>query len=220
MSAHSSIIMLEQLFGSKTRVRLLRLFLANQNESYFVRELTRKIGAQINAVRNELDNLVSMGVVKAVEESELKSNGGGNPDRSTQQRKYFRINTDAVLYPELRALFSKSGVLLENEFVHKLGFAGKLQYLALMGYFVGDVGAPTDVFIVGNLNKDKVATAIRAFERAVSREINYTMMTPQEFRQRKDLTDRFLYGILESKKVVMADHLNHAVEAKAAKVNS
>ena len=50
--------MLEHLFGSKTRVRLLRLFLHHPEEAFFVRELARKTHFQMNAVRRELENLV------------------------------------------------------------------------------------------------------------------------------------------------------------------
>jgi len=198
--------MLEQLFGSKTRVFLLRLFLANQNDAYFVRELTRKIGAQINAVRNELENLVSMGIIEAVEHSD-KAGSPDNEGRSAQQRKYYRVNTESLLYPELRALFAKSGILLERNFVQKLEKAGTISYLALMGHFVGENESPTDVFIVGKLDRAKVTLAVRSFERSVGKEINYTVLTPGEFRTRKDLTDRFLYSILDSKKVVVVDKL-------------
>jgi len=198
--------MLEQLFGSKTRVYLLRLFLANQNDAYFVRELTRKIGAQINAVRNELENLVSMGIIEAVEHSD-KAESPDNEGRSAQQRKYYRVNTESLLYPELRALFAKAGILLERNFVQKLEKAGTISYLALMGHFVGESESPTDVFIVGKLDRAKVTLAVRSFERSVGKEINYTVLTPGEFRTRKDLTDRFLYSLLDSKKVVVVDKM-------------
>lgn len=204
--------MLEQLFGSKTRVRLLRLFLANQGDAYFVRELTRKIGAQINAVRNELENLVSMGIVEAVEPSD-KTDSAESGGRSAQQRKYYRVNTESLLYPELRALFAKAGILLEKDFVQRLDKAGTVSYLALLGHFVGEIDAPTDVFIVGKLNRDKVGAAVRGFERGVGKEINYTVLSPTEFRTRKDLTDRFLYSILESKKVVVVDKMSERVSA-------
>lgn len=198
--------MLEQLFGSKTRVHLLRLFLANQGEAYFVRELTRKIGAQINSIRNELENLAAMGIIETVESGDKagQTDGGG---RSAQQRKYYRVNTGSLLYPELRALFAKAGILLERDFVQKLDKAGTVLYLALLGHFVGETGAPTDVFIVGKLNRDKVNAAVRGFERAIGREINFTVLSPSEFRARKDLTDRFLYGILDAKKVVVVDKI-------------
>jgi hypothetical protein len=198
--------MLEQLFGSKTRVRLLRLFLANQNDAFFVRELTRKIGAQINAVRNELENLVSMGIIEVADPAD-RADEGKTGGRSAQQRKYYRVNTDSLLYPELRALFAKAGILLEKNFVQKLDKAGTVSYLALLGHFAGEVDAPTDVFVVGRLNRDKVGAAVRSFERSVGKEINYTIFTPSEFRYRKELTDRFLYSILESKKLVVVDNL-------------
>jgi hypothetical protein len=201
--------MLEQLFGSKTRVKLLRLFLANQERCYFVRELTRIIDAQINAVRNELDNLVSMGVVKEVSEEDRNKQAGKKSNaRSAQQRKYYSIDMESILYPELRALFSKSGVLMEKQLVHRLHKAGKVYYLALMGYFLGESDAPIDLFIVGSLNKQKLIGSISAFEKSIGREINYTIMTAGEYSYRRDLTDKFLYSILDSNKVTVIDCLS------------
>lgn len=191
---------------------MLRLFLANQSDAYFVRELTRKIGAQINAVRNELENLVAMGIVEAVDAPD-KADSGEDGGRSAQQRKYYRVNTESLLYPELRSLFAKAGILLEKDFVQKLDKAGTVTYLALLGHFVGEPDSPTDVFIVGKLNPVKVGAAVRSFERAIGKEINFTVLSPSEFRTRKDLTDRFLYSILDSKKVVVVDKMAERVAA-------
>lgn len=196
-------MMLELLFGSTTRVRLLRLFLQDHKTAFFVRELTRKIGAQINSVRNELDNLVDLGIVTAVKETAAETRSVG--DRSSGQRKYYRVNAESFLFNELRALFFKARLLMEKDFVQKLVKAGQVQYLALTGYFAGLEGAPTDIFIVGRINRDKTASVIRAFEREIGREVNYTVMTPQEFKFRKDVTDKFLYSILESQKIVVVD---------------
>ena len=64
--------MLEHLFGSTTRVKLLRLFYNNQDRAYFVRELSRVIDIQLNAVRRELANLEELGLVKQVAFGESK----------------------------------------------------------------------------------------------------------------------------------------------------
>lgn len=210
--------MLEQLFGSKTRIRLLRLFLNNSKDAYFVRELTRKIGAQINAVRNELDNLVEMELVAAVSDFDDEDPEDAKKQknrRSLHQRKYYRINTEALLYPELRALFMKAQVMLEKDFVRKLSVAGPISYLALTGFFVSEEPSPTDLLIVGKLNRDKLAAVIKNFEREVGREVNYTALTPQEYRYRRDVTDRFLYSILESRKLVVIDTLTERLNAVA-----
>ena len=211
--------MLEQLFGSKTRVRLLRLFLNNAKDAYFVRELTRKIGAQINAVRNELDNLVERGLVAAVvdfDDEEAEDKAKGKNRRSVQQRKYYRINVDSLLYPEMRALFMKAQVMLEKDFVRRLTVAGPISYLALTGFFVSEEPSPTDLLVVGKINREKLAAVIRNFEREVGREVNYTVLTPQEYRYRRDVTDRFLYSILESHKLVVIDTLTERMNRAVA----
>ena len=60
--------MLEQLFSSKTRVKLLKRFL-NQKEDkdYFIRELTRVLGEHLNSIRRELTNLEDLGLVLSQE---------------------------------------------------------------------------------------------------------------------------------------------------------
>lgn len=211
--------MLEQLFGSKTRVRLLRLFLNNSKDAFFVRELTRKIGAQINAVRNELDNLVDMDLVAVVTDfdadGDVTESARPKNRRSMQQRKYYRMNVDSLLYPELRALFMKARVMLEKDFVRKLTAAGPISYLALTGFFVSEEPSPTDLLVVGKLNRDKLASVIKNFEREIGREVNYTVLTPQEYRYRRDVTDRFLYSILESRKLVVVDTMSERMGVPA-----
>jgi hypothetical protein len=207
--------MLEQLFGSKTRVRLLRLFLNNHKGAYFVRELTRKIGAQINAVRNELDNLVSMGIISVVQE-EKGTESAVKKKHYISQKKFYKLNTEALLYPELKALFTKSRVLLEKDFVKKLAGLGSLAYLALTGVFVGPEPAPTDVFIVGRVNHDKLVSLIKDFEQEIGHEVNYTVMAPQEYKYRRDVTDRFLYSILDCKKIVVLDELDDKLPTTGA----
>ena len=202
--------MLEQLFGSKTRVRLLRLFLNTSTNVFFVRELTRKIGAQINAVRNELENLVSMGIIEVVPEADgaaAAAEGGKRAGQNSQKRKYYRFNTASLVYPELRAMFLKARVLLEKDFVRKMSLTGSVQLMLLCGYFVGEEVSATDVFLVGRVNREKVAAIIKNFEREVGRELNYTIMTPQEYKYRRDVTDVFLYKILDAKKIVVMDTL-------------
>jgi hypothetical protein len=196
------------------------LFINNANDAFFVRELGRRVGAQINAIRNELDNLVAMDLVALAPDFDVDA---GEPEdvakpknrRSAGQRKYYRINTESRLYPEIRALFMKAQIMLEKDFVRKLGSTGHLSYLALTGFFVSEDPSTTDLLVVGKVNRDKLATVIRGFEKQIGREVNYTVLTPQEFRYRRDVTDRFLYSILESKKMVVIDTITEQLRVPA-----
>ena len=201
--------MLEHLFGSKTRVKLLRIFLNHPENSYYIRELTRLTGLQINAVRRELNNLEELDIIATLNkvEKNLAEEKGKKKKKNQQEKKYYQVNVNYILYAELKALMLKAQVLLEYDLVNKIGKMGIVRYLALTGIFVGFVGAPTDLFIVGNIKKDRLVRLIRKFEKELNYEINFTLMPLNEYRYRKNITDRFLYGILENKKIVVLDNL-------------
>ena len=179
-----------------------------------MRELTRKIGAQINAIRNELENLVQMGIVELdVNYEETEAGKIKKTHTSSRKKKFYRLRTDSVVYPELRALFLKARVLLEKDFVRKISKAGPIQYFVLTGYFVGEGESDVDLFVVGRVNKTKLSAVIKSFEREIGRELNYTVMTPQEYKYRRDLTDMFLYNLLEGPKIVVIDKITERANA-------
>lgn len=189
---------LEHIFGSKTRVKLLSLFLHNPDQEFFVRELVRRIGSQIHSVRRELMNLYKLGIVTTT--------GGDNTKgvASALRKKYFRANTDFVLYLELQALLRKAQFLVEKNLVNRICDMGDVRYLALCGKFVHEPSS-TDLLIVAKISAPMLQRLMKRFEQEIGHEVNYTLMTPDEFIYRRDITDRFLYSILEGKKIVMID---------------
>jgi hypothetical protein len=46
---------------------------------------------------------------------------------------------------------------------------------------------------------------VRELEEELVTEVNYALLTEEEFRYRQQVTDVFLYGVLESKKVIVVD---------------
>jgi predicted transcriptional regulator len=210
---------IEQLFGSRTRVKLLKLFLNSTEKTFFVREIARAIKSQINSVRRELLNLENLGVIKEVEtpneiylipkkDDQKKFSGKFKEVKNKNViKKFFQANGDFILLDELKALLLKSDFLLEKNFVNAVRRAGSVDYLALTGNFVGMPSISADLLLVGRFNRRKVTRLIKNFEKDFGREINYTLMSRQDFKYRKDITDRFLYNILENKKIVMVNEL-------------
>ena len=192
--------MLEQLFGSRTRVLLLRLFLDYPEKAFYVRELARTLGSQLHSIRRELENLEIFGFLKVVPTDEKDGDG-------ETQKKYYVMNTDFILYPELRALFLKARLLIEKDLVRRLQEIGRIQFLALTGMFVGLTEWPTDIFIVGSANRRKIRSLIHRFEKELHQQINYTIMTKPEFKYRREITDRFIFNVLENKKIVIIDKI-------------
>lgn len=186
---------LEHIFGSRTRVKLLKLFTTDTETSFFVRELTRKIGEHMNSVRRELALLEKIGVVQSSEK---------------ERKKYYVANPDSILFPELRNLFLKADLLLEEDFAKKIRRAGRIRLILLSGFFVQEEEAsPVDLLVVGFVNRKKFSRLVNAFSKYFERPIRYTLMTRKEFDYRRQVTDRFLYQILDSKNIILYNQLHN-----------
>lgn len=193
------------LFGSKTRVKLLRLFLANPNESYFVRELTRLLEMQINSVRRELENLLRIGIIKINEQKnleqdldDLKSGKVIHNAIKGVERKYYHVNKGFLLYNELKVLFAKMKGISREAFVSNIKDLGGITLLLLCGMFIDDQNSEVDMLIVGNPPKDKLQKVVNEYNESVARDVNYTLLSNDEFLYRQEVVDRFLYNILQN----------------------
>ena len=194
---------LEHLFGSKTRARLMGVFLDHPQEAFFVRELTRRIDAQLNSVRRELKNLLDVGLLVEKETKRAIK----KTTALSEKKRYYCVNTNFLLFEDLRSLFKKVHILLKKNLVQEIERQGTVDYLVFTGNFVDRDDIQTDMLIVGRVQEKALQGVISKFEIDSAHEVNYTMMTKEEFLYRKQVSDRFLLSILEGKKVVMVNKL-------------
>lgn len=182
--------MLKDLFISKTRIKLLQVFLSNPGRIFYVRELVRAVEEQINAVRAELARMEKASMVT----SEMRAN-----------RRFYGFRKDYIFYDELSRLVAKSKGL-GGDIIKERNKLGKIKFASLSGNLIKrrPVG-PTDVdlLVVGNVVLPQLAQLVKSNEDSVGREINYTVMTEEEFTFRKRRGDPFLRNILEKPKVLL-----------------
>ncbi|MBU0721849.1 hypothetical protein KKA93_00060 [Patescibacteria group bacterium] len=198
--------MLEKLFGSNARVKILKLFLLNPAEKFYVRQLSRDLKLQLNSVHRELENLEKFGILMS--DIKNKEEGSGKKEATGgQEKKYFRANPNFILFDEIKALIVKAQILYEKDFVQKLNSIGKVKLLILTGIFVNNPNALIDILIVGKINKPKLIKLIKELEIELGKEINFTVFDNQEFKYRRDITDTFLYGILDDRNLVVIDEV-------------
>lgn len=198
--------MLEHLFGSKTRLKLLRIFFRHPGQAFFVRELTRMLEVQINAIRRELDILIQAGLVK---EKEADKKTALDARLGEKLRKYYMLNTDSILYPEIQALLRKAQVLGEQHFLTALQEkGGDIKLLLLTGQFTGDKRSPSDVLLVGEIKERVLERLIADYEKEFGFAIRYTIMSEKEFFERRHMMDKFLYSLFEADHVKVVNRLH------------
>lgn len=182
--------MLQDIIVSKVRVKLLELFFSNLTELYHVRGLVRKTNEEINAVRRELANLFNAGL--------LKSEQRGN-------RLYYWVNPNYPLNQELLSIVTKETGLGEQIIKNK-NRIGKIEYFVFSGKFAKRADRKeeeVDILAVGEIVMPELAALIKAEEEKRGGEINWTVMTKEEFLFRKKRRDPFLLGILSHSRIMI-----------------
>ena len=191
--------MIDALFGSKTRVKLLHLFLNNPGRAFYVREITRKIDEQINSVRRELANMLSIGIIKS---------------ENSNNRLYYEINQEYPHFAPLHQIFADSGVsdavgvADANDWSKRLKPLGDVRVVIFSGKLVHGSTSDVDVLIAGTVNKTQLKKFIGELEEEENKSLNYSVMDYESFYYRLSIKDRFVTTLLNTKHTIIADSEN------------
>jgi DNA-binding transcriptional ArsR family regulator len=175
--------MLKELLVSEVRIKILKLLILNPDKSYHVRAIVRSVGAEINAVRRELENLTNINLLHR---------------RQSSNRIYFSADTNHLYYSDLLSLMGKEeglgGLLVKH--VRELG---DVQFAVISKAFLKNNPSSqldVDLFIVGNIKMEALEKIIANFQGQSSREVNYSTMSAEEFRHRKRSNDQFVVSFM------------------------
>ena len=192
--------MIDSLFGSKTRVKLLHLFLNNPEKSFYVREITRMIDEQINSVRRELANMVSVGIVQ---------------QDAIDNKLYYSVNDDYPYIKPLAAIFSDKnteggvGAAGGVSWKDSLGRMRGLRLAIISGKLVVGSSSAVDLLLVGDdMSAVTIKNLVKKIEKDRKIEINYAVISYDDFYYRMSVKDRFIMDIIRNKHSVLVDTEN------------
>lgn len=177
-------MILEDIIISRVRVKVLTLFLSHPGTIFHVRDIVRKVDEEINAVRRELAHMEKAGMVA----KEQRAN-----------RLFYGFRKDYPIYFELLELVGKTSGL-GADILKQRAKLGKLKFVMISGSYLRGTSKKgsnsVDVLVVGNVVLPELAQIIKAEEGRKSQEINYTVMTDDEFAFRKNRRDPFVLSVL------------------------
>jgi len=184
------MVELQNLMISRVRVKMLELFFLNTEEMYYVRQITREIKEEINAVRRELARLLSCGL--------LKSEERGN-------RLYYFLNKRYLYYQEIQQMIVK-GTGLGKKIRKKRRKLGKLNFVMFSGRYIRGLN-PTrdevDLLVIGDIVLPELQALVKEAEKHLGRELNYAVFSLEEFVFRKTRRDPFVMDILFGSRVMV-----------------
>lgn len=169
--------MLKNLLTSKVRIDLIRTFIENPEQEFYIRELTRNLDQQINAIRRELENLKSINFLSC---------------REKNRKKYYGLNKNFLLLSELKGFICKTHPDVIKLY-SQLGKVKEIEKLVLVGNFIQRED-PVDMLVVSDLDSQNV---INAIDSLIQTPAKIAVLTFEDYRYRKSVNDKFLSQIEE-----------------------
>jgi predicted nucleotidyltransferase len=175
-------------FRSKARQQLLAYYFTNPTARHHLRDLAGRLSIDPSNLSKEFARLEREGLFRS------EVNG---------RQKYFQLNRKYPLFDEVRKIVAKTigaAPLIAQSLTKIKG----IDEAYLYGSFARnqqDAASDIDVLVIGAPREEVLAQAARRLERQLGREINYTVLTPREFKSRRARKDAFLENVWHNERV-------------------
>lgn len=184
--------MLEDLIVSKSNSEALSFLLSAPHRAFSVIEVSKRLKLPYLKIAHSLNKLSSVGVLNSF---------------SKKTKKYYLLNDKYSFMPEIKAYWKKTGAKYQDELFSAIKTLGEVKAAFLSGIFTGQPTLPVDLLLVGKVNLKKLDEFLKAAEGMMGQEINYSVMSVNEFILRRDTFDRFIKDIFDYKHLVVVDEL-------------
>jgi len=192
---------LSQLFGGTSRVKIMRLFLFNEDKHFTTSDIALKTRLAKTTITRELRWLEKVGLVKKKEPPKnVKPKKKGKATARTTKKRQTRylINHRFVYTETLKQLLALNDPVAHKDITDKLKRVGKLKLVIVTGIFIGRKTDKIDLLVVGDsLKKKEIERALLAIESDVGREIAYAYFDTHDFLYRVNVKDRLIRDILD-----------------------
>jgi predicted nucleotidyltransferase len=182
--------MLEKLFTSRVRIRLLTLFLTHPGEAFYIRQIVRLTSETYNNVRQELKNLAQLGLILG----ERRANA-----------TYYWANVQHFLFPELKRIILKTEAV-GGRLREALTALGDIRLAFIYGSTAKGTevaSSDIDLMVIGEVDLEALDRAIDSIEEEIGRTVNYTLFGGEEWQERVRQGHSFLTDVLTHEKIFL-----------------
>ena len=174
---------LEGLFGSKERARLLRFFIQNPQEVFSFSEIVKKNMLHKAKTKSEIISLLK---IKCLVK------------RTKKRKNFYQLNPKFNFYPELKNLIIKANTYPQCQSLGKFSKIGNMKLVAVSGVFINYAKSKADIILVGDsISKAKLRNVIANLEAEIGKEVTFMLMTMDDFKYRLNMLDKFVLEFLE-----------------------
>ncbi len=190
---------LEKVFGSAVKVRLMRLFMFNPNAAYDIKDIVSRTNTNSRAVKNELLNLKKIGLIKSKSYvGEVVQKRGKKSVVLKKKFSGWTLDTRFQYLKPLQDFLVYMNPFRHTELVDKLRKVGNIKFLAISGVFIQEWESRVDLFIVGNnIKKGTLENVIHSLESELGKELKYAALETEDFQYRMNMCDKLVSDVLD-----------------------
>lgn len=188
----TTLASLEVILSSNQKSALLAFLMVAPDRYFSVVELSRRIGLSSGSVTALLNDFLRDNLVKSV---------------SRARAKVYAFNSRHHLAGDMQIWLQKHGHKYEDELFTAIAKVGEVKAVFLSGIFSGQPQLPVDILVVGKVNLSKLNDFLQQCGKMMGTEINYSIMSAEEFKIRRDTFDRFIKDIFDYPHITVLDKI-------------
>ncbi|MEI6843271.1 MAG: winged helix-turn-helix domain-containing protein [bacterium] len=177
---------LAKLFGSETKVKIMRLFLFNPDHTFSTSDIADRVKASVGQVRKEVALLEKAGLVKPK-----------NLNHGTQKKGY-TVDSHFTYMAPLQNFLINVEPLQPKEIIKRIGKLGSIKLIVTSGVFIQEPESRVDMLIVGDhVKKSSLEHTVKTLESEIGKELRYAYFTTEDFQYRLSMCDKLTRDILD-----------------------
>jgi predicted nucleotidyltransferase len=183
------------IFKSKARKALFRLYFSNPDSEYYLRDLERILDIPVSIIRKELLRLEEDGIFMSKKKGNLV---------------YFSLNKSYPLFDELKSIVFKT-VGIKGLLKGVLSKIKGIETAFIYGSFAKNeesAKSDIDLFVMGKIDENQLVKEIGKLEKVLKREINYSLYSKSDLKKKKREKDSFILDLVENPKVFIVGSEN------------
>jgi hypothetical protein len=207
--SYSAMEILAKLFGSETRVKLIRLFLFNAEVYFTLDEVIGRTRSDKKSVKKEITSILGLGIVKKrsiVREVSIKK-GKKIVTKKIQDTGY-HLDSKFPYLQALKNLLIIVSLHADDSLVKKFASVGRIKLFIASGVFMQVWDTRVDLLIVGDdLNLTKLEAVLKSIESEIGKELSYSVFETEDFEYRYGMHDRLIRDIMDLPHTTLVDKL-------------
>jgi uncharacterized protein len=175
------------LFG-RTRGAVLAMLYGHVDQSFYLRQLVRAIGAGHGALQRELQHMTDMGLILR---------------RTQGNQVLYQANSQSPIFPEVKGLITKTVGIHDVIRSSLAPLAPEIQVAFVYGSVARQrerANSDVDLMVLGDAPFGEVVSALGPAQKTLGREINPTVFAVDEFRSKLESANHFLRNVMKEKK--------------------